>query len=175
MLISTIVAALALVAHDPPMRRCSIGELRNNPEGYFWPLSNIRSFIGDAELIVRARAVGVGPAQPLQMLGRPDASIQFNVLEVLRGDRSATQLFVPGDSTSLDDFNGTAVPYRMVRAGGQHGNCFATAYKIGAEYLLLLRRKNGVFNPYWAPLAPLNEQVTGRDDPWVDWVRQQIS
>ncbi len=174
MLISSIVVALSLVAHDPPMLRCSVGELRNNPEGYFWPLSNIRSFVGDADLIVRAKAIGMGPAQPLQMFGRPDASVRFDVLEMLRGDRSITQLFVPGDSTALDDFNGTAVPYRMVRHGGQRGSCFATAYKIGAEYLLLLRATDGVFNPYWAPLAPLNEQVTGRDDPWVSWVRHQL-
>ena len=175
MLIPAFVAALTLGAFDTPMVRCSVGALRSNPEGYIWPLPSIRAFVDEAELIVRAKAIGLGPAQALPLFGRTkDTSIQFEVQEVLKGDRSLTELFVPGDSTALDDFNRGGVPYRIVRSGGQRGTCIATSYKLGAEYLLLLRPTNGVFNPYWAPLAPLNEQVSGRDDAWVQWVRAHV-
>jgi hypothetical protein len=27
----------------------------------------------------------------------------------------------------------------------------------------------------WAALAPLNEQVRGHDDPWVNWVRERVT
>jgi hypothetical protein len=169
------VASLAFGAYSTPMVRCSVGALRSNPEGYVWPLSNIRTFVGEAELIVQVRAVGLGPAQDLPPFREPIAtSIQFEVMEVLKGDHPRAHLLVPGDSTALDDFNGGDVPYRIVRSGGQRGNCIATSYKLGAEYLLLLRANKDVFHPYWAPLAPLNEQVTGRDDAWVMWVRKQL-
>lgn len=175
MFISALVLALSLTAHDTPIERCTVGALRNNPEGYLWPLSNIRTFVSDAELIVRVKAIGLGPAGDLPPFREPIAtSIQFEVQEVLKGDQSRTQLLVPGDSTANDDFNEGPIPYRIVRSGGRRGNCIATSYKIGAEYLLLLRASNGVYNPYWAPLAPLNEQITGRNDAWVNWVREQL-
>jgi hypothetical protein len=31
------------------------------------------------------------------------------------------------------------------------------------------------FTPYWAPLLPVNEQIRGRDDPWLLWVRREIA
>jgi hypothetical protein len=39
-----------------------------------------------------------------------------------------------------DDRNDRPVPYDFIRPGGRGGNCFALAYRPGAEYLLLLRR-----------------------------------
>lgn len=126
-------------------------------------------------MIVRARAIGLGPAQDLPLFGRTmGKSIEFEIHEVLKGDRDRSRLFVPDDSTTQSDFNSGAVPFRIVRSNGQRGNCIATSYKIGADYLLLLRSQHGVLNPYWAPLAPLNEQINGRDDPWVQWVREQV-
>jgi hypothetical protein len=47
------------------------------------------------------------------------------------------------------------------------GNCYALTYRSGAQYLLLIKAGT----PYWAPLAPTNEQVQGEDDAWVSWVR----
>ena len=175
MLITALALALTFDVHDAPKIRCSVGTLRNNPEGYVWPLSNIRAFVTESEVIVRAKAIGIGPAQDLPLFGRAmDKSIEFEILEVLKGDRDHSRLFVPGDSTSNNNFNSGVVPYRIVRSAGQRGNCIATSYKIGGEYLLLLRSQEGVLNPYWAPLAPLNEQINGRDDAWVNWIREQV-
>jgi len=28
--------------------------------------------------------------------------------------------------------------------------------------------------PYWTPLSPTNEEVSGLDDPWVVWVKRQL-
>ncbi len=168
-------AAGAFSAPDASPNRCTVGPLRDNPEGYFWPLPNIRAFVDEAELIVRARATALGPPLPLSIVAaRLETSIQFVVLEVLKGDSARTRISVPGETTRRDDFNNGTVPYRMVRQGGRMGNCVATSYKLGAEYLLLLKTKNDVLNPYWAALAPLNEQITGSDDAWVTWVREQM-
>jgi hypothetical protein len=74
-----------------------------------------------------------------------------------------------------EDLRDGPIPYQMVRPAGQRGNCFATEYRPGAEYLLLLSRSDRAgLTPYWAPLAPLNEQIRGPDDPWVAWVREQL-
>jgi hypothetical protein len=72
-----------------------------------------------------------------------------------------------------DDFNDRPVPYDWVRSSGTSGSCFAFDYREGAEYLLFLRSIGGVLTPYWAPLAPTNEQVTGPEDPWVIWTRNR--
>jgi len=177
-MILKLLAATAMFATPvwADAARCSVGTLRNNPEGYFWPLSDIRAFVRDADLIVRATAVErvggnawVGSIQPLP------SSINFQPLEVLKGDGSTLRILVAGDTISSDDYNRGAVPYRMVRSNGASGNCFATGYKLKAEYLLIMKRTVGdVFTPYWAALAPMNEQVRGADDAWVLWVRDQV-
>jgi hypothetical protein len=165
---------------DATPARCSVGPLRDNPEGYFWPLANIQEFVARSELIVRARATERLPwhaADSSIMLVPPNPlSIAFEVLEVLKGDSTVVRIGVAGDTLSHDDFNHTTtVPYRTVRPNGQRGMCVAMYYKLGGEFLLLLARDTrGRLTPYWAPLAPLNEQVRGKDDPWVVWVRAQI-
>jgi hypothetical protein len=81
-----------------------------------------------------------------------------------------------------DDRNDRPVPYDFIRPGGRGGNCFALAYRPGAEYLLLLRRGEHSsdaqptdLTPYWASLSPTNEQLLeGSNDPWVVWVSQEL-
>ncbi len=175
MFVTLVAVALMVSTENSALARCSIGTLRNNPEGYVWPLPRIRAFVADAELVVRAKATArLEKLSPSPFGTGVTAVVEFEIQEVLRGERSTAQLSIPGDTVAQDDFNQGAVPFRIVRRAGQHGDCFATTYKIGAEYLLLLRMQNGVLSPYWAPLAPLNEQVRGREDPWVKWVRDQI-
>jgi hypothetical protein len=72
----------------------------------------------------------------------------------------------------MDDFNPAPVPYPAVRPAGQRGSCFAEEYRRGGEFLLLLKRTAGHLTPYWAALAPTNEQIRGADDRWVRWVRE---
>ena len=50
------------------------------------------------------------------------------------------------------------------------GGFFAMDYRLGALFLLFLRDVVGLLV---APLAPINEEVSGPDDPWLEWVRQQ--
>jgi hypothetical protein len=40
-MLTLIVLALLAGTEEPP-ERCSVVPLRNNPEGYFWPLERIR-------------------------------------------------------------------------------------------------------------------------------------
>ena len=174
MLIAVAVAAMAFGISASSPARCSISTLRHNPEGYIWPLENISTFVTDAEVIVRARAVGTFPGSNLQpVLSATDSSVVFEVQEMLKGDGPLGELSIPGVTSDRNDFNSGQVPYRIVRSEGQRGDCFAMTYRIGAEYLLLLKSREGVLHPYWAGLAPLNEQITGRDDPWVEWVRKR--
>lgn len=175
------VAILAfLIALEPPRERCSVAPLRGNPEGYFWPLADIEDFVRSSDLVVRVRADST-VRNPAGATPYHHSRVHFTVLEVLHGVTPA-DLWVHGRFVEHDDFNPLRVPYRMVRPSGQRGGCFTDEYRRGAEYVLLMRQLPHVIpliseveevtlNPYWAALAPLNEQVRGRDDPWVRWVR----
>jgi hypothetical protein len=46
-------------------------------------------------------------------------------------------------------------------------------YRPGAEYLFMLKLlTSDELAVYWETLAPINEQVRGADDQWVQWVRR---
>jgi hypothetical protein len=110
--------------------------------------------------------------------------VHFTLLEVLRGVQP-TQLAFAGYLVPNNDFNRGVIPYRIGRPSAQRGGCLTYEYRAGAEYLLILKEAPHVLpligavepntlTPYWAALAPLNEQVVGADDPWVRWVRSEL-
>ncbi|HXG55876.1 MAG TPA: hypothetical protein VNJ03_10900 [Vicinamibacterales bacterium] len=98
----------------------------------------------------------------------------FDVIDALKGQGVPKTFTIPGRLVEGDDFNDRPSPYTFVRRGGRSGNCFAYGYREGADYLLFLQPSGDVMTPYWAPLAPINEQVRPAPDPWVGWVRQQL-
>jgi hypothetical protein len=150
-------------------------ELRETP-GYRYRVERIREFIDSATIIVRAVAIGPEAYSPLTERPGPVTGVSFAVTERLRGTGIADRFVLPGMLVENDDFNPGPVPYTIVRRAGQRGDCFAREYRMGAEYLLILRESHrGVLTPYWRPLAPFNEQLRGPDDPWLLWVRQQVS
>jgi hypothetical protein len=100
--------------------------------------------------------------------------IEFELIEVIKGAEVPQVVRVPGSLVSSDDFNEQPVPYTFVRRGGRAGNCFAFGYRAGGEYLLFLRQGEEGLTPYWAPLAAINEQIRGSQDPWVVWVKRQV-
>jgi len=149
-----------------------------------WPCSVLVSkltaaveLVQQAEVIVKARADGLSAQQ-----GRPDGlvaittQVEFSVLAVLKGPLPATRIAFNGWLAARDEPNGRSVPYPSVRPSGLAGSCFAVGYRKGAEYLLFLKKSAPAdkLTPYWAPLAPSNEQLFGRDDPWEAWVRGQL-
>jgi hypothetical protein len=70
--------------------------------------------------------------------------------------------------------NPSPVPYGTVKPSGLRGACFAETYQKNGEYLLLLKRVDGVLTPYWAPLSATNEQIVGPQDKWVVWVKEEL-
>jgi hypothetical protein len=105
--------------------------------------------------------------------------VSFHVLQTLKGAAARDDLRVEGEVATEDDRNDAAVPYDFVRPGGRHGNCYAFGYRRGAEYLLFLKSidvqgQPVELTPYWAPLSPTNEQVSGEDDAWVRWVGAEV-
>jgi hypothetical protein len=171
------LAATLLLGFAPATpERCSVRELRDSP-GYQYRVERIRDFIDSASVIVRAVAI-----RPEVLTPPPNASrgrfseVSFVVTERLRGTGIADTLVLSGILVENDDFNSGPVPYTTVRRAGQRGDCFAEDYRVGAEYLFILREfQPGALTPYWKPLAPLNEQLRGPDDPWLLWVRKQVS
>ena len=97
-------------------------------------------------------------------------NIEASVVSTLKGTYTNATFSVMGYTTQYDGPNDRPVPYDFVRPGGRHGDCFATDYKMGGYFLLLIRKDT----PYWAALAPVNEEVTGTDDPWVIWVKTRL-
>lgn len=133
------------------------------------------------DVIIRVTALGYEtppPAQRRPDLWLPESTVRFRVEEVLWGPGFPAELVVNGVVEDRDDFNDVPLPYRFVRRGGRSGNCYAFGYRPGAQYLLFLRRytEHGpALTPYYSPLGPVNEQVRGPDDPWLDWVRAYLS
>jgi len=141
-------------------------------------VSNVE-MVREADAIVRASAENytAPPKAPISSTGfdvESDSRIRFKVLEVVRGKVTVDQLVLPGVLVDTDDFNDYAPPYNGVRPDGRRGSCFASSYRSGGQFLLMLKkRSDGVFTVNWYPLAPVNEQLHSADDPWLLWVRKQ--
>ncbi len=127
-------------------------------------------FVG-ARVIVRATPVSY---RETPALASGSGSIEFRVLEVLKGGDFPEALSIAGTLEEKDDFNDRPVPYDFVRPGGRLGMCHAANYKKGAEYLLFLMRYRQKLLPYGA-LAPANEQLRSAHDPWLIWVRNYLA
>ena len=162
-----ILGLLTVLQATAGMRACSVEELRHSP-GYGYRVERVQQFLDSARVVVRAKAV----------MQFPDSGywvrIRFEVLERLRAPDTLQRLELRGSIVDHDDFNRLPVPYQLVRRAGQRGDCEAREYRLGAEYLLILRPHYDGLSPHWKPLAPFNEQVRGADDPWLEWVRQYL-
>ena len=132
-------------------------------------LKPVGQVIRESETIVRARVVTSDP----RMRSDP-GRVTLRVLDVLKGSHDRPFVTVPGQIRNYRSDPGRRPPYEQIDCMGRVpgcGSCFAQSYKDGAQYLLLL--KGGT--PYWSPLSPTNEEVSGPDDPWVVWVRRQLA
>ena len=147
------------------------------------PLPFADRLVDDAEVIVRARAEGLSstPGRDSSLLSRSPTRVTFAILELLQGRLSSSTIELNGSLADRDDRNDRPVPYDFIRPEGRRGNCFALAYRAGAEYLLLLRRGEppadtpNELTPYWSPLSPTNEQLfEGARDAWFVWVRNEL-
>lgn len=143
------------------------------------PRSSPEKLISEAEVIIRAVAVKYirdpGDLRRVRALQEPSyAEIEFRVKEVLKGEYLPATLALNGYLTDTDDYNDQPVPYDFVRKGGRGGSCSAYEYKQGAEFLLFLKKKDGKFTIRWYALAPTNEQLRGKDDKWLIWVKNHL-
>jgi hypothetical protein len=133
-----------------------------------------RTWVGDADVIVRALVSDITDGPSSFPIERGEELIRFVILEQLKGE-TLFSIAVPGILTDRPDMNDTPVPYGMVRPAGRGGGCFARTYQRRGEYLLLLKKVDGRLTPYWASLGATNEQIRDKNDPWVMWVRQQLA
>jgi len=147
-----------------------------------------KRMVAAADLILRVIAVeysGPPPSARLRIgpAGLPDSDIRFQVDEVVKGSYDKTVILLPGYLGVGDDWNPQNPPYTSVRPSGKGGSCFANTYRRGGEFLLMLkkwypakgsRRLLDGYTIQWYPLGPVNEQVRSSDDPWVQWVREQV-
>jgi hypothetical protein len=148
------------------------------------PLPSAERLVADAEVIARVRAEGLSstPGRAGSVLAGSPTRVRFALLELLKGRLSSSTIEFNGSLTNHDDPNDRPAPYDFIRPGGRAGNCFALAYRAGAEYLLLLRRgeppsdgQPSELTPYWAPLSPTNEQLLdGASDAWFVWVSKEL-
>ena len=172
--IAALIVSAGILSAEP-VNRCSVDEPRKSP-GYQWSVERIGEFVDKATVIVRVRAAANYPLSPAQVDSiKWKSAVRFEVLQSIRDSIPGGQLVLPGRLVDTDEFNSRPVPYQMVRGSGQRGDCHSSQYKLGAEYLLLLKRDERGLNVRWVPLAPVNEQVRGEDDPWVQWVRGRAS
>lgn len=167
------VLAIAMLAFAAPAWPCTVSASRRVPSD---------RLVRDAEVIARVRAEGFSPTP-----GRKEGivvtrtQVRFAVIEMLEGRLLSSTLEFNGRLTERDDLNRGSVPYTTNRPGG-HAGCIAVNYRVGAEYLFLLRRPDhpaygplDQLTPYWTPLSPTNEQLfDGVRDPWFVWVSREV-
>lgn len=175
------VAALcgAAALYSPPELRSHgdspLCSLRGGPE---FSAARTRDIVEQSEAIVRATVLGTTPAPAGSK--RPDLPyLAFRVDEVLRGREIPDTLRFSGVLEERDSFRPEGenrIPYLSYYRWRGGGDCGAYTYQTGGQFLLLLGRTHhtGDFDPYWALLAPTNEQIRGAADPWAGWVRRVI-
>ena len=131
-------------------------------------LKPVEQVVRESEVILRARAMEVPP-----WMRTSGGMVLLRVIEALKGSYDRPFVSVIGQIGDYRMDPARRSPYEQIDCVGRVpgcGSCFAQSYKDDAQYLLLL--KGGT--PYWAPLSPTNEEVSGPDDPWVVWVRRQL-
>jgi len=144
--------------------------------------------VSSATLILRVTAVEYATPFFADNGSRTRASstkIRFKVEEVIKGTYSAKDLVLSGYLNSTDDWNDRSVPYDLVRPAGRHGDCFASTYRMGAQFLLALQKNSNSrpapfssdteYTTDWYALGPVNEQLRSETDPWLVWVREQVA
>jgi hypothetical protein len=126
-----------------------------------------RELVRDAQAILLVRVVSwkEDPALKTSVGG----AVTFEVQEVLKGRFAEKALVLPGH-LKYRGANDEKVPYHFIRPGGRLGMCVAWDYKSDGQFLLFMEKGNLLGRP----LAPVNEEVSGPDDPWVLWVRRQL-
>lgn len=124
------------------------------------------------ELVQQAEGIVVARAKSTGLTDRGNRYIVFRVDRVLKGDPGVTELRLPGHL----DFRGTAEPGDLSRArpGAYDGMCFADDYRLGHDYLLLLRRIDTGWDLHSAAFSRVNEEISGPGDPWLQAVEHYV-
>jgi hypothetical protein len=130
-----------------------------------------RELVRTADMIVHAQAVDYADGNDIDERGM--RLIKFDVVDTLKGP-ATRNLRIRGILSADDDYNDQRLPYTFVRPDGRRGDCFASTYRRGGQFLLMLKRVPDGYTPYWAALAPVNEQLRSDDDRWLAWVRQAV-
>jgi hypothetical protein len=177
-MLTEFTVLVALLASPPVTTssdsRCSI--VVSDDDERLSPVQSLQRTVRAADAIVRVRATALADSVSGPATFGPRTRISFDVLDVLRGDSVPASLAIVGRLVNHDEFNSGEVPYTAPRRTALSGACFSYNYRVGAEYaLLLVREDDGELTPYWAALQPVNEQVTGADDPWIRWLRGELS
>jgi hypothetical protein len=122
-----------------------------------------------------------------------ESLVFFRVEQVIKGTDAPATLTLSGYLSKRNDFNELPVPYHSGRNGGRSGGCVANNYKVGEQYLLVLKREKEKFTTDfyspgaangpqqvgytadWYALGPTSEQLSSADDPWLRWVVETVA
>jgi hypothetical protein len=142
--------------------------------------------VAQADLILRVTAVSdVLPVLPNSLRRLWNSNVLFSVEEVMKGQYGSPTISLPGFLTDQDEWNREMPPYMTARPSADAG-CFTHSYRKGGQFLLMLKKWDGSrseliagrpldgYTTVWHALAAVNEQLRSPDDPWVEWVRQQV-
>jgi hypothetical protein len=142
--------------------------------------------VAQADLILRVTAVSdVLPVLPNSVRRLWNSNVLFSVQEVVKGEYGGSTIRMPGFLTDQDEWNRQMPPYEHARSSADAA-CFTHGYRKGGQFLLMLKKWDGAVSEViagrpldgytiaWNPLGAVNEQLRSPDDPWVQWVRQQV-
>ena len=130
--------------------------------------------VASSSIIIWASAqkYEVPPANSnVRSTGRPNSIVSFKVEEVIKGTGVPAVVHLPGYLSEYDDYNDHDPPYTFVRPGG----CSANTYRQGGHFLLFLVSYEGNITLHGSALTPRNEQISGKDDRWLLWVKEHLA
>ncbi len=157
--------ACALLAGAAAATACTLADGYLRPSNY--------ELVRQTPRIVWARAVSSSRSEEPKP-GEPIGTVNFEVLEVLKGTYPEKTLTADGDGVSYDG-PGDLNSFDMARPGAQRGACNAYDYKIGTNYLLFLGNEPGdttgmVGGP---PFSRVNEEAA-EGSAWLATVRHYV-
>jgi hypothetical protein len=120
------------------------------------------------EMILKSEAIVIATVIGFGKMEDEDYAL-FEIDQKIKGGdtyRIGISKRIKGSEVSKNLDNRGQVPYQDSRRT-RPGACNSQNYEFGSHYLLFLKDES----PYWAAFRPVNEKVTGHQDPWVTWVK----
>lgn len=166
------IMAVSLLGQVRHVQGCWVPESKVPPSNF--GLAEMADVVVLAEAMKEEKARRVlfpWPGVSLTFVEPISGCVWFRLLDILKG-KPPQELCLAGRSAEA---TGIEASWSRPRQGAMTGACAAFDYAVGHKYLLLLKADGTNYVVLSPPFARVNEEVSGRDDPWVVGIEKYIA